>query len=72
MKNTFNIINLTVKINYKYLYILKRSCRWRWRGRGRKISWRLVRGRIIIGQICHNLLAWLPTLFFILCLHFGL
>jgi hypothetical protein len=48
MKNTFNIINLTVKINYKYLYILKRSCRWRWRGRGRKISWRLVRGRIII------------------------
>jgi hypothetical protein len=64
LKNTFYIINLTVKINYKYLYTLKSSWSCRWSLRGRKIPWRSIKGRIMIGHVCQS-----PPIAFYFVLH---
>jgi hypothetical protein len=44
LKNTFNIINLTLKINYKRM-------QREGEGEGREISWRSIKGKIITGQV---------------------
>jgi len=67
LKNTFKIINLTVKINYKCSNIKKRlQIEVEGEGSWRKISWRSIRGMIMIGHIYNHLLILLSFLFFIL------
>jgi len=44
LKNTFNIINLTLKINYKRMQMDRER-------EGREISWRSIKGKIVTGQI---------------------
>jgi hypothetical protein len=47
LKNTFNIINLTLKINYKRMQMDRER-----KGEGREISWRsIIKGKIITGQV---------------------
>jgi hypothetical protein len=46
LKNTFNIINLTLKINYKRMQREGEG-----EGEGREISWRSIKGKIITGQV---------------------
>jgi len=47
LKNTFNIINLTLKINYKRMQMDRER-----KGEGREISWRsIIKGKTITGQV---------------------